>query len=98
MAAPVLDARQLTTVFRTSAGEVAAIEDVDLAVPEGGTLALVGESGSGKSVASLSLLGLLPRGVGRVEAGTVMFAPPGQEPRDLAALDPEALRQVRGAA
>jgi peptide/nickel transport system ATP-binding protein len=95
---PVLDANGLTTVFRTAdGGQLTAIEDVDLAVPAGGTLALVGESGSGKSVASLSLVGLLPRGVGRMTAGTVCFAPPGQAPRDLAALDAEALRRVRGA-
>ena len=94
---PVLDARGMRTVFRTNEGEITAIEDVDLAVPAGATLALVGESGSGKSVASLSLLGLLPRGVGRLDAGSVMFAPPGQAARDLALLDSEALRQVRGA-
>ncbi len=93
----VLDARGMRTVFRTNEGEITAIEDVDLAVPAGATLALVGESGSGKSVASLSLLGLLPRGVGRLDAGSVMFAPPGQAARDLALLDSEALRQVRGA-
>ena len=93
----ILAARGLTTVFRTASGEVTAIEDVDLRVPAGQTLALVGESGSGKSVASLSLIGLLPRSVGRLAAGTVMFAPPGQTPRDLAALDAEALRRVRGA-
>ncbi len=95
---PVLDARGMRTVFRTTAGEVVAIEDVDLAVPAGGTLALVGESGSGKSVASLSLIGLLPKGLGRMTAGAVMFAAPGETPRDLATLDAEALRQVRGAA
>ena len=95
----VLHVRQLTTVFRTAEGsEVAAIEGVDLAVPAGGTLALVGESGSGKSVASLSLLGLLPRGIGRVTTGTVMFKPPGQAPCDLTSLGAEALRRVRGAA
>jgi peptide/nickel transport system ATP-binding protein len=98
-APPVLEVRQLTTVFRTAAGgEVTAVDGVDLAVPGGGTLALVGESGSGKSVTSLSLLGLLPRGVGRVSAGVVNFAPPGQPTRDLARLGAEALRQVRGAA
>jgi peptide/nickel transport system ATP-binding protein len=97
-APPVLDARGMRTVFRTRDGARVAIDGVDLAVPAGGTLALVGESGSGKSVASLSLLGLLPKGVGRLTAGSVMFAPPGQPAVDLARLDAEALRHVRGAA
>jgi peptide/nickel transport system ATP-binding protein len=95
--ADILAARGLRAVFRTTAGEVTAIEDVDLTVPAGATLALVGESGSGKSVASLSLIGLLPKGVGRLAAGSILFAPPGQTPRDLATLDAEALRRVRGA-
>ena len=97
MTAPVLDASGMRTTFRTRTGEIVAIEDVDLMVPAGRTLALVGESGSGKSVASLSLIGLLPRGIGRMTQGRVLFAPSGQAPRDLAAIAPEALRHVRGA-
>ena len=33
----------------------------------------MGESGSGKSVSALSLLGLLPKRVGKVTAGTAIF-------------------------
>jgi peptide/nickel transport system ATP-binding protein len=92
----VLDVRGLRTAFRTPAGEVVAVEGVDLAVPAGGTLALVGESGSGKSVTGLSVMGLLPRGVARVSAERMMFAPPGGKAVDLTGLTPEAMRQVRG--
>jgi len=95
--APVLNVHGMRTVFRTRDGETVAIEEIDLAVPAGRTLALVGESGSGKSVASLSVMGLLPQGVGRMTHGRVMFAPPGQPARDLAQMDPEARRHVRGA-
>ena len=55
------------------------------------TLAIVGESGSGKSVASLSIMRLLPERVSRVE-GSVQL-----EGRELTTLDSEAMRQVRGA-
>ena len=82
--------------FRIGAREVSAIEDVSLAVPASGTLALVGESGSGKSVTSLSVLRLLPRGVGRITGGRVLFAAPGSAPVDLTTLDTEAMRRVRG--
>ncbi len=95
--APVLDVQGMRTVFRTRDGETVAIEEIDLTVPAGRTLALVGESGSGKSVASLSVMGLLPHGIGRMTHGRVLFAPPGQPARDLAQLNPEARRHVRGA-
>jgi peptide/nickel transport system ATP-binding protein len=93
---PVLEVQGLRTAFRTDRGEIVAVDGVDLAVPAGATLALVGESGSGKSVTSLSVLRLLPHGVGRIAAGQVLFAPPGEAPVDLATLDAEALREVRG--
>ncbi|MFC0406650.1 ABC transporter ATP-binding protein [Roseomonas elaeocarpi] len=93
---PVLSVSGLRAEFTAGGNTVTAVSDVDLVIPAGETLALVGESGSGKSVTSLSLLRLLPRGVGRVAAGRIRFAPPGETPMDLAALDAEALRQVRG--
>jgi peptide/nickel transport system ATP-binding protein len=65
------------------------VENLDLSIEAGETLALVGESGSGKSVASMAMLGLLPRGV-RI-TGRVAF-----EGEDLLGLTPRALRQVRG--
>ncbi len=55
------------------------------------TLAIVGESGSGKSVASLSLMRLLPSRASRVE-GSVRL-----EGQELLTLDAEAMRRVRGA-
>jgi len=51
----------------------------------------VGESGCGKSVTSLSIMGLLPKGQGRISAGSVVF-----EGRDLATLKPEEMRSLRG--
>ena len=55
----MLDVAGLSVAFPSKAGDVHALQDVDLAVERGGAVALVGESGSGKSTVVLALLGLL---------------------------------------
>ncbi|HVG45298.1 MAG TPA: ABC transporter ATP-binding protein [Longimicrobium sp.] len=88
---PLLQIRGLRTVFRMpGGGEFAAVDGVDLEVPRGRTLGVVGESGCGKSVLSLSIMRLVPP-PGRVAAGEVRL-----EGRDLLALPPAEMRQVRG--
>ncbi|HVP01452.1 MAG TPA: ATP-binding cassette domain-containing protein [Solirubrobacteraceae bacterium] len=54
MSEPVLEARGL----RKEYGELVAVDDVDLRVPEGGSLAIVGESGSGKTTVARLIVGL----------------------------------------
>jgi oligopeptide/dipeptide ABC transporter ATP-binding protein len=67
------------------------VDGVDLDVSEGRTLGVVGESGCGKSVTALSIMRLIDP-PGRIEPGSrVLF-----RGRDLASLDEEELRQIRG--
>lgn len=96
IAAPILDIRGLRTVFRIRSGEVTAVNDVDLAVAAGETLALVGESGSGKSVTSLSIMRLLTRNVGAIAAGSIRLKRKNGTVTDLVALDEHDMRTVRG--
>jgi peptide/nickel transport system ATP-binding protein len=56
----VLKIEGLKVNFHTYAGEVKALDGVDLTVNRGEILGLVGESGCGKSVTALSVAGLLP--------------------------------------
>lgn len=67
-----------------------ALHDLSLQLRRGECLCVVGESGSGKSMLAKALLRLLPRPL-RVESGRLEFR--GQ---DLAGLDEEAMRQLRG--
>ena len=90
MTEPLLRVEGLRTAFRSGAGEIAAVDGVDLDVPAGRTLGIVGESGCGKSVLSLSVMRLVPP-PGRVAAGRVLL-----EGRDLASLSAAGMRAVRG--
>jgi len=90
-ALPVLDVKNLKTVFRTRAGDVHAVNSVSFDLKPGELLGVVGESGSGKSVTMMSLLGLLPMPPAEIREGQVLL-----EGRDLLKSGPEELRAVRG--
>ncbi|ASR49896.1 peptide ABC transporter ATP-binding protein [Paenibacillus kribbensis] len=71
--AQLLEVTNLRTEFKTAAGTIRAVDGVDLSVGQGETLGIVGESGCGKSITSLSIMQLLPKGLGKVAAGEVRF-------------------------
>ena len=88
----LLEVKGLRTSFKLEGGgEFSPVDGVSFSVEAGRTLGIVGESGCGKSVTSLSIMGLLPKGQGRISAGSVVF-----EGRDLATLKPEEMRSLRG--
>jgi oligopeptide/dipeptide ABC transporter ATP-binding protein len=69
----LLDVQDLSVEFDTEAGVVRAVDGVSFTVHGGQTLGIVGESGCGKSVTALSILRLLPRPMGRIAHGRVLF-------------------------
>lgn len=81
-----VDARQLTKVFRTPAGDFTALKGIDLQVNRGEFVAVIGKSGSGKS----TLINLIT-GIDRPTAGAVVI---GGEP--LHTYDEERLAEWRG--
>jgi oligopeptide transport system ATP-binding protein len=87
----LLKVENLRTHFHTRAGVVRAVDDVSFTIDEGETVGIVGESGSGKSVASLSLLRLIPSPPGRIESGRADF-----EGIDLLHCNDHQLRAMRG--
>src|SRR5215218_3808222 len=87
---PLLDVRGLRTSFFTPAGEVRAVDGIDLQLRRGEALGVVGESGCGKSTVALSLLGLVPP-PGRTIGGEILF-----RGEDLLKKTPEEMRKLRG--
>jgi peptide/nickel transport system ATP-binding protein len=89
--APLLRVNDLRTSFFTRDGEVRAVDGVAFDIDDGRTVGLVGESGCGKSVTALSIIQLLPKGIGRIVSGEIQF-----QGKDLARLGNDEMRRIRG--
>jgi peptide/nickel transport system ATP-binding protein len=87
---PLLQVEDLSVSFHTRMGKVAVLDQVNLDIGKGETLAVVGESGSGKSVSAFAALGILDA-AGCVDHGRVLF-----EGRNLLTLPKAELRSLRG--
>jgi oligopeptide/dipeptide ABC transporter ATP-binding protein len=91
----VLDIRDLSVAYRTPAGDVRAVDRVNLALGAGEVLGLVGESGSGKSTLVYGATRLL-RAPALITNGSVIYR--GRRlsrPVDLLEMGPEELRRLR---
>jgi oligopeptide/dipeptide ABC transporter ATP-binding protein len=91
----LLEVRDLKTHFFTEEGVVRAVDGVSFTVDRGEVLGIVGESGSGKTIASLSILGLVPDPPGRIVGGQILFRDTDKE-EDLVAATPARLEAIRG--
>ena len=92
---PVLDIRDLSVVYRTSAGDVRAVDHVNLALGASEVVGLAGESGSGKSTLAYGACRLL-RAPALVTNGSVMYS--GRRvsrPADILKMQPDELRRLR---
>lgn len=83
---PFVNARQLTKIYRTPAGDFPALKRVDLQVNRGEFVSVIGKSGSGKS----TLINMLT-GIDRPTSGEVII---GGEP--LHTYDEEQMARWRG--
>ncbi len=90
--ANILSVRGLRTEFQCNRNTwFPVVNDIDLEVAAGETLAVVGESGCGKSMLARSLMRLLPHPIARSAGGVVDLAG-----RDLLSLSEPEMRRVRG--
>jgi len=81
--APLVEFESVSVVFDR---QVRALDDVTLAIRQGGIMGLVGESGSGKSTLCRVLVGLTPLSSGTVSVG-------GRRVQDQLAQEPLAFRR-----
>jgi oligopeptide/dipeptide ABC transporter ATP-binding protein len=86
----LLEIADLRVTFATPAGEVRAVDGVDLAIERGETFGLVGESGSGKSATALAILRLHDAAKTRIDGRIAL------EGVDVLELEPRELRTLRG--
>ncbi len=82
----MINLKAVQKTYRTAAGEVAALQDVDLAISSGELVAILGRSGSGKS----TMLNLIA-GIDQATRGTVTV-----DGTNLEALSPDQLAAWRG--
>jgi peptide/nickel transport system ATP-binding protein len=87
----VLQVTDFSVDYRTSRGEVRALDSINLKVEEKEFIALVGESGCGKTTLGLATIGLLPPKVARIESGIVSY-----KGVDLTKLGPKEVKKYRG--
>jgi peptide/nickel transport system ATP-binding protein len=89
--ATVLQLTDLSVDYRTSQGEVRALDSINLTIGENEFIALVGESGCGKTTLGLAAIGLLPPRSAKVAKGTISY-----KGVDLAGLGPAQVKNYRG--
>jgi oligopeptide/dipeptide ABC transporter ATP-binding protein len=92
---PVLDINDFSVVYRTPAGDVRAVSQVNLALQTGEVVGLAGESGSGKSTLAYAVCRLL-RAPALITSGSVTYG--GRRvasPTDVLQLRNRELQQLR---
>ena len=87
----ILQVANLVTAFDTESGRIRAVDDVSFEIKKQQTLGIVGESGCGKSVTALSIMRLLPKPVGMIESGQIVF-----NGSDLVRIPADEMHKIRG--
>ena len=83
----LISIKKLTISFKANQN---VVNNVNIEIPKGKTVAIVGESGSGKTLSALSILKLLP-GNANINSGSIIF-----EEKDLLKLPSKEIEKIRG--
>ncbi|HEY8500099.1 MAG TPA: ABC transporter ATP-binding protein [Clostridia bacterium] len=69
----LLEINDLYVQYNTDEAVVYALNGINLSIDHGETLGLVGETGAGKTTLAYSIMGLLPKNVGKITRGTILY-------------------------
>ena len=84
---PILKVENLSISF----GKNKVVHNISYQLKKNEILGIVGESGSGKSVSSLSVLGLLPKKISKINSGSITY-----NETNLIGLKPKLFQEIRG--
>lgn len=87
----LLKISNLSVEYDTEMATVYAVNGLDLSLGYGETLGVVGETGAGKTTTALSVISLLPEGIGKITSGEIIL-----DGHDMCNLPEEKLRELRG--
>ena len=87
----LLDIHNLSVSFFVNKTELKILKKLSFQIKPNEILAVVGESGSGKSITSLTVMGLLPKGISKITSGSILF-----ENQALVDLEENAFQMLRG--
>lgn len=91
MADKLLEIKDLNITYNTEIATVYAVNGMSLSLEYGETLGLVGETGAGKTTTCLSIMRLLPEGIGEVTNGSIIL-----DGNDMLNLPEDKVRELRG--
>ncbi len=87
----LLSIKDLSVSFITNKKKTQILKTISFELKENEILGIVGESGSGKSITALTILGLLPKSISKIDSGSIHF-----EDLDLVGLDNKSFQKIRG--
>jgi oligopeptide/dipeptide ABC transporter ATP-binding protein len=89
--AALLSVKEIEVTISSQKRLMTVVSGVSFDVRHAETVGIVGESGCGKSMTALSIMGLLPKRVSRLTAGSILL-----NDQDLTAMSKRQLRRIRG--
>lgn len=87
----LLDIKDLSIEYNTEDATVYAVDGLTISLDRGETLGLVGETGAGKTTTALSIMRLLPQGIGKVTSGKIIL-----DGKDIMKVSEHEIRAIRG--